>query len=124
MALKEIDYDDDRGPVLKLAGVDLVDGTPILDIKPYIPYSDAIPGAISGFALKSPEPLEVHWQNQPGDDLKPAAIALIEQSLAIDPRPAYQDGDDKREYGCLIDGYNVRWAVRDGRIFILGYEKR
>lgn len=120
--LEKIDFDHPDGPVLKLRGIDLVDGTPILDIKPYIPYADSIPDASAGFASGAPVRLDVRWQNGADQPLSPTTRAVIEASLAVDPRPAYQN-DTHREYGCLIEGYNVRWKVDREGVLILSCGK-
>ena len=116
--LDEVDLNDGRGPVLRLRGVDLVDGTPILDIKPYIPYADAIPDAAGGYVNRAPESLEVKWQVAAADGLEGQVKQLIEATLAADPRPAYQHKEQGREYGCLISGYNVRWEVVDDHVLV------
>ncbi|NWK55380.1 tRNA (N6-threonylcarbamoyladenosine(37)-N6)-methyltransferase TrmO [Verrucomicrobiaceae bacterium N1E253] len=116
--LESIDTTHPEGPMIKLRGVDLVDGTPIIDIKPYIPYADALPEAAAGFAPHAPEKLSVHWINNADQGLSDTSRAVIEATIAIDPRPAYQD-DASRTYGCLIDGYNIQWKVRDKQIHIL-----
>lgn len=108
-----------NGLEIHVRGVDLVDRTPIYDIKPYIPYCDAVADASSGFASGRPEDLEVKWDVKIPADLDSKLKNLIEQTLATDPRPAYHD-EDNREYGCLINGYNVRWMVAEGVVKILG----
>lgn len=120
--LESIDLDHADGPVLKVRGVDLVDGTPILDIKPYIPYSDALPEAIAGFAQGAPICLDVKWKQGVDDKLDSNTRALIEKTLAIDPRPAYQHDDHDREYGCLINTWNVRWLVASDSVTIVSCE--
>lgn len=113
--IDHIELSTDAGPVIHVKGVDLVDGTPIYDIKPYIPYCDAVPEAQGGFVTGAPELMPVVWSC----DLEDVKLRrLIEQTLAVDPRPAYHD-EDGREYGCRIDRYNVRWLVADGSIEIL-----
>lgn len=116
--LEEVDLSHPDGPVLKLRGVDLVDGTPILDIKPYVPYADSIPEATAGFAPIAPAQLPVIWENNSDAGISHASRSVIETSLAIDPRPAYQT-DSNREYGCLIDGFNVTWKVTNQMVHIL-----
>lgn len=110
--LEKIDTGDDGAPVLWLRGVDLVDGTPVLDIKPYLPYADALPDAQGGFAAGPPEKREITWHDGAGATLTDSTKCLIEHTLACDPRPSYHCGE--REYGCLIDGYNVRWRQHAG----------
>ena len=119
--LEGIDYN--KGTIIKVSGVDLLDGTPILDIKPYIPFVEAKPSAQSGFVDGAPIPLPVVWQEnalmqlvnlKPSDDFK----TIVEQSLAQDPRPAFHQ-DDRKEYGMLIEGINVKFRVSDGVAIIL-----
>lgn len=103
-------------PLLRVSGIDLLDGTPIFDIKPYLPYADAIAGARGGFAPAAPEahlavvfsPLaEAHLAMQ-HDAV--ALRALITEVLALDPRPAYRQGPEpERLYGMRLAGLNVRW---------------
>lgn len=104
--------------VLCLAGVDLLDGTPVLDIKPYIPYADGIPDATSGFAPSAPEAtLAVEFSPSaaafcaawPEGDLR----ALITQILRQDPRPAYErEKAVSRCYGMKLDDFDLRWEMR------------
>ncbi|SHJ49780.1 tRNA-Thr(GGU) m(6)t(6)A37 methyltransferase TsaA [Malonomonas rubra DSM 5091] len=103
---------------LKVQGADLIDGTPILDIKPYIAYSDAIADAVSGFADKAPSLLPVEFSAAALEQVAgfvgqtPELEELVRETLALDPRPAYQrEAGDEREYGVLLDRYNVRWRV-------------
>ncbi|WP_444945552.1 tRNA (N6-threonylcarbamoyladenosine(37)-N6)-methyltransferase TrmO [Microbulbifer sp. VTAC004] len=101
---------------LVVAGADLVDGTPVLDIKPYVPYADALPSAESAFAGAAPEltpvfiPEEIlHQAREFCDDWGTDLPRLIEQVLAQDPRPAYQRTDPKRVYGMKLCGFNLCW---------------
>lgn len=109
---------------LEVSGLDLQDGTPVYDIKPYVPYADSLPNALGGFAEQAPpRPLEVMYSKQARAwlDRQPAATAelfaqLLEQTLALDPRPAYRRGKDEgdRVYGMLLQGLDVRWRVTGG----------
>jgi len=112
--LADIEQTAEFGTVLKIRGADLMDGTPILDIKPYIPYADSHPDAIGGFAsAPAGETLEVI--------IPPEALARIPENrrealrgvLAQDPRPHYQD-DPERIYGFGFAGLEVRFSV-EGR---------
>lgn len=103
-----------EGVVLRVAGADLVNGTPIYDIKPYLPYADSVPGAAGGFTDRTekrrvrtemPESLR---QGVP-DEL----LAGLEAALAEDPRPAYQE-DPERRYAFEFGGYHVAFRVREG----------
>lgn len=111
---------------LYVKGADLLDGTPIVDIKPYISYSDSIPTAYSGYAQDAPQQLSVHWSdlaNQQKEDFLKQKLLDIEQVvelediLALDPTPAYQN-DTSREYGMLWGGFNVKFYVKENEILI------
>lgn len=107
------------GPLLVVAGADLVDGTPILDIKPYIPYADAHPEARGGFAPEAPVP-----QLQVVDDhglllqMPEEQRKTLEQTLRQDPRPHYQH-DPRRVYAIPFDQWEVRFRVLDGHVEVL-----
>lgn len=113
--LDKIVTDPELGPVLHVAGADLMDGTPIFDIKPYIAYTDSHPDAISGFATRPAEyELEVsitdELMNKIPENQRKSLIAV----LAHDPRPQYHD-DPERVYGMEYGGMEVKFKV-DGRI--------
>lgn len=108
---------------LHLGSVDLVDGTPILDIKPYISYADSEPNADSGFAQTKPEAkLSVEFTEKALQAVRSCEnfakfeienpIEFIRDIIAQDPRPAYQQGkQSERIYGMLIAGYNIKWQI-------------
>ena len=104
---------DSRGTVLKVSGADLMDGTPIFDIKPYLPIADCKPDAKAGFAESTADhALKVIFdeelkQKVPGDRLA-GLISALEQ----DPRPAYQNDPD-REYGFYFLNFDIRFRVRE-----------
>ena len=109
--LERVEHHPDLGPVLHVAGADLVDGTPIFDIKPYVPYADSYPDSAGGFAdaverqklrVEVPE----HLLAQVTPDQRQALVGVLEQ----DPRPSYQD-EAERMYGMAFAGYNVRFTV-------------
>jgi tRNA-Thr(GGU) m(6)t(6)A37 methyltransferase TsaA len=122
-----------RGLALKLRGVDLLDGTPVLDIKPYVPYADSLPQASSGFA---PAPALTHWPVAFSDQAQREVEIfdptgnrnlreLIEQVLAQDPRPGYMDRyPERREFGIQLFELNVRWRVGSGEMTVIGIEPR
>lgn len=87
---------------LFVSGVDLVDGTPIVDVKPYVPYVDSVEAVAPLFA-QAPEKLPVIWKCQ-----APPEKSLIEQVIALDPRPGHQKDDDA-DYGISLAGFNVRF---------------
>ena len=111
------------GPVIHVAGADLMDGTPILDVKPYLPYTDSHPDAIGGFAEPVREyHLEVvfpeEWLAQVPERLRTPVLGL----LAQDPRPSYQNDPD-RVYGVAFGGYDFRFRVKNGVLTVCEVEK-
>ncbi|MBX8514825.1 tRNA (N6-threonylcarbamoyladenosine(37)-N6)-methyltransferase TrmO [Pseudomonas cichorii] len=101
---------------LWISGIDLLDGTPVLDIKPYVPYADALPHASNRIASAAPELIPVHWEDsarvqarEHGQRLGEPLVELIEQCLAQDPRPAYQVPAPERRYGAQFWDMDVRW---------------
>ncbi len=103
-----------EGPVLVVRGADLRDNTPIFDIKPYLPFADAHPEALAGFAGdKLGYGLRVSLPDSLGDQLPPEKREALLKLLAQDPRPSYQD-DPGRVYGLLFAGWRVRFRVSDG----------
>jgi tRNA (adenine37-N6)-methyltransferase len=105
---------------LQLSGIDLLDGTPVLDIKPYVPYADAITNAHNGLAADAPEPITVRWTEASLQQARSEALRLgeplqelIEQCLAQDPRPAYQTPLPTRRYGTRLWDVDVRWHYPD-----------
>lgn len=113
-------------PLLRVAGIDLLDGTPVLDIKPYLPYSDALQDATGGYAPAAPEAgLKVRFGAQAEEDLarlqdSEPMRALLLEVLALDPRPAYRQGAEPgRVYGMHLAGTNVRWQVTDTGVEVL-----
>ncbi len=99
--------------VIRVSGADMVDGTPIYDIKPYVPYSDAIPEAASGFTAAPWEPLEVQLPVQLPAGVSPDWVAALKETLAQDPRPAYQD-DPLRVYHLILLPFEIDFRVENG----------
>jgi len=103
---------------LQLSNIDLVDGTPIIDIKPYIPYADSKPDALAGFAQNSPEPLmAIRFSTQALQMIKnvnknhPELQLLITEVLQQDPRPAYKKNKaDTKIYAVLLSDFNISWT--------------
>ncbi|WP_434677672.1 tRNA (N6-threonylcarbamoyladenosine(37)-N6)-methyltransferase TrmO [Pseudomonas sp. R1-18] len=101
---------------LWLSGIDLLDGTPVLDIKPYVPYADIIAEASNSMASAAPQLIPVQWQDSALAQahshalrLSEPLVELIEQCLAQDPRPAYQTPTPQRRYGAQFWDLDVRW---------------
>ena len=100
-----------EGPVLRVRGADLVDGTPILDIKPYIPYADCHPDALGGFAaVPAGESLTVEIPPELLERIPAQRREALRGVLAQDPRPHYQN-DPNRVYGFPFAGMEVRFTV-------------
>ena len=122
--LAGIEQTAEFGTVLKIRGADLMDGTPILDIKPYIPYADSHPDAVGGFAsAPAGETLKVH--------IPPELMALVPENrrealrgvLAQDPRPHYQD-DPERVYGFGFAGLEVKFSVDGTHLIVSDIQKQ
>lgn len=118
--LESVEIDPKLGPVLHVSGADLMDGTPIYDIKPYIAYTDSHPDAVSGFASKPAEYLlkvvfpEALLQKVP-EYQRESLIAVLQH----DPRPQYHD-DPKRVYGMAFGGMEVKFKVEEGLLTVVG----
>lgn len=124
VVLERIEQDEKLGPVIWVSGADLMDGTPIYDIKPYLPYTDCHPDATGGFTARVEK-------RRVTVDFPEAMLAQIPAEhheallavLAQDPRPAYQDDPDRR-YGFAYAGYDVRFTVREGVLTVVEVEKQ
>lgn len=117
VSLKDITVEKQQ-VTLHISGLDLLDQTPILDIKPYIPYSDAITSASAGFANDAPsELLKVSFSQQAQAFISqqkhyPQLELFISQVLAQDPRPAYKKQQlDEKTYGILLYQFNIMWRL-------------
>lgn len=122
--LDKVEIDPELGPVLHVSGADLLNGTPIYDVKPYVKYADSHPDAVSGFAdtagerrveVEFPEDLLVRVP----EDKRAALIEVLEN----DPRPSYQS-DSERIYGLAFAGLNVKFTVDDGVLYVIDCEKK
>ena len=119
--LVRVEETEKEGQVLVVAGADLMDGSPIYDIKPYLSYSDAHPEARDGFAAASKDyRLAVQWEA--GLTLPATLQQALEEILAQDPRPAYQH-DPQREYRLEFGGVRVYFVVAEGVVRIQKVEK-
>lgn len=121
--LEGIAQDPTLGPVLRVSGADLMDGTPIFDIKPYIPYADAHPEALGGFAATPSLPalrvqIPERWLSIVPPDRREALIGV----LALDPRPHYQEDPD-RVYGFEFAGLQIRFCVCGGVLTVTDIQK-
>ena len=119
--LLSIEHDDEFGDILVVEGVDMMDGTPIYDIKPYIRFSDCHEDAVSGFSDNVLEhSLKVEYDDEMLSIFTDAQRDELIGCLQQDPRPSYQD--DGKEYGMSFAGHNVRFMVMDGMLKILDVE--
>lgn len=131
--IERIDLDAEGGPEIHVNGIDLLDGTPILDIKPYIPYADSVPQANPGWAHEEISKTEVTFEKIALDKIEaleksesPGLKDLIEQLLTIDPRPGFQrrelppdaEHSQGKDFGLLVKKYDVQWKI-EGRKFVV-----
>ncbi len=120
--LEGIDTTAAEAPLLLLGGVDLLDGTPVYDIKPYLPYAESVPGAAAGFAADEIPRLEVELAAEVAEafaGLPERAQAVIREALALDPRPAVRAEDSERVFGAMLCGRDVRFTIAGGICRIL-----
>ena len=116
--LDHVEWESENGPVLCVRGADLMDGTPIYDIKPYIVYADSHPEARSGFVdRRNWEKLEVEIPKDVAIRFTEEQLVALRHTLELDPRPHYQD-DPQRVYGMPFGEYDVKFRVV-GRVLIV-----
>lgn len=121
--LESIEWDTKQGPILHITGADLMDGTPIYDIKPYIPYADSHPDASGGFTdLHRADRLQVRIPDEWRKLISPEQLEPLTGVLAHDPRPAYHN-DPERIYGFPFAGMEVKFRVREQILEVCGIEK-
>ena len=116
-----VERDAECGPVLRVAGADLVDGTPIFDIKPYLPYADSKPEATGGFAPDGDKTLRVEYAEGTEEKIPPEKRAALKGVLERDPRPRYQH-DPSRVYGLPFAGRDVRFTVDGETLRVVAVE--
>ena len=121
--LEEILHTPDVGTVLVVSGADLLDGTPIFDIKPYIPFGDCHPEANGSYADEfASHRLAVHFPAELLALLPEEKRAAAADCLAEDPRPSYQN-DPERVYGMKFAGFDIKFYVNGGELFVSAVEK-
>ncbi len=117
--LISIELDTPKGPVLTVSGADLLDGTPIYDIKPYLAYTDSHPDALSGFALTSDAPkVNVEFAADLSKEISTKLKTAITDILAEDPRPGYQD-DPERIYTFKYEDREISFKASDNIITVI-----
>lgn len=119
LGLSCVELEEIRDGELLVRGADLMDGTPIYDIKPYIAYADAFPEARCGFAAQAPE-RKLKVVIPPELPLSQAQRRTLSEVLSLDPRPAYQDSPEK-EYAFPFEGADIRFRVQDGVLTVTAY---
>jgi len=119
VTLESISEDPKLGPILHIRGADILDNTPIYDIKPYLPYADSLPEATGGFAEAAPaSSLTVADPNGFFARLPAEKQEALRAVLALDPRPSYQRNPD-RVYGLQFAGFEVKFHVMDETLIII-----
>ncbi len=120
--LVRLEKDKKLGPVLYVEGADLMDGTPIVDIKPYVPYADCHSDALCGFAPDGGKTLEVFIPEKIEDKIPENKLQALRGVLANDPRPRYQN-DPERVYAMEFGGFEVKFSVENETLKVISAEK-
>lgn len=121
--LERIDHTEREGTVLDVSGIDLLDGTPILDIKPYLPYTDSRPEASGSYAeALRDHRLEVAFPEVLLKKLPEEKRRAVIDCLADDPRPSYQN-DPERVYSMRFSAYDIHFTVQDRRVIVCGVDE-
>ena len=112
--------------VLEVSGLDMVDGTPVLDIKPYLPYAESVPDALAGYASEAPQSVcevvfteSARIQAERLEASYPQFIALLRRVLSLDPRPAFHQQSYRQQgriYGLGLYDQNIRWQVSEDKL--------
>lgn len=116
--------DSPEGKVLMVDGADLLDGTPIYDIKPYLAYTDSHPEAKGGFADGVRDyKIEVEFEDEAEKAVSPDEKIRMSKVLAEDPRPSYKS-DDPKSYGMSFGGYEISFEYREGKLIVTKIDKK
>ncbi|MBP5248433.1 MAG: tRNA (N6-threonylcarbamoyladenosine(37)-N6)-methyltransferase TrmO [Lachnospiraceae bacterium] len=122
--LESVDVDSDEAPVLCVSGADMVSGTPVYDIKPYLPYADSVPDARGGFSLSQKEgTLNVDFPEDLLLKIPEKDRDVLIRILAQDPRPQYQN-DPERIYKMDYNGIKVSFTVEEEKLYVKTVEKQ
>lgn len=106
---------------LEVSGLDVVSGTPVFDVKPYLPYVESVPTAVGGFGEGVLGNLEVVFLEGSREGLREGEEVLIREVLAEDPRPRYHE--EGRVYGCRLGELEVKWRVFEGKVEVISHER-
>lgn len=123
-----VDLKNPLGPQIKVEGVDLLDGTPVLDVKPYIAYTDRIEGTVDGWAQEQIPSYPVHFSEEALEQLKdlPELHSLIRDVIELDPRPAFQrknlpaDSPESwgRDFGFDLEGFEIKYTISNSEFWV------
>ena len=117
--IESVEWESARGPIIHVLGADLMDGTPIFDIKPYIVYADSHADARSGFVDKRQWPkLQVVLPDELSEVFSEEQLKALRHTLELDPRPHYQN-DPQKVYGMPFEGRDIHFCVSDGVLTVL-----
>ncbi len=120
--LERVEKRKDEGLILIVSGADLLDGTPVIDVKPYLPFADCIPDAKGGYAdERATHRLEVVCPNESLNKLPEEKREGVLQCLADDPRPSYQE-DPTREYGMRFGDFEIKFSVKGNCLTVLSVD--
>ncbi len=121
--IEKVDYEEKNAPVIYVKGADILDGTPVFDIKPYLPYTDSRPDAKSGFSANVFfNNLTVVFNDEVLKNVEPKDIPLIKEILSEDPRPHYQD-DPERIYSFEFARYKISFRVEKDILTVTSIER-
>ena len=107
---------------LIVQGLDVTDGTPVFDIKPYLPFCESIPDANGGFADHAPTRLPVEIPGDLAEKIVPEDLPIVREILSLDARPAYHD-DPNRIYESIAQGYHLRWQVAENCVKVVAVKQ-
>ena len=124
LRLEKIEFDSDKGPILHLLGADMMDGSPVYDIKPYVPHADLKPNAIGGFSDTIEEyHLQVIIPDHVSAILGKERTLCLYDALREDPRPSYIENDD-RVYGFYFDIYEIKFKVEEKILTVIEIKEK
>lgn len=116
--LEKVELGSPQGPLVYVSGVDLMDGTPIYDIKPYLPYVDSHPEAVGGFTDQTKDyHLQVDFPPELLEKIPAEKQSVLKEVLSEDPRPSYQE-DAARIYGMEFAGFEIKFSVSQNRLLV------
>ena len=117
--LEKISLDEEEAPVLYVSGIDMMNGTPVFDIKPYVPVAVCIPEATDGFTSATKDyRIDVEFPENLLELLPEEKRAAAAEMLSLDPRPSYID-DENRIFGVEFAGYDIRFRVKDNTLTVI-----